>query len=58
MGTLLFGSLLVVGLVGLLLVPVPGTRALGSRLAKVGLLGALALVAVYVLVSLLTLPLG
>jgi hypothetical protein len=56
MGTLLFSLLLAVGVVGLLLLPVPSARPIGSRLAKVGLLGALVLAAVYILVSLVTLP--
>ncbi len=52
----MFVLLLALGLVGLLLLPVPRTRAVGSRLTKVGLLGALALLMLFVLVSLVTLP--
>jgi uncharacterized membrane protein YebE (DUF533 family) len=55
-GTLLFVLLLAVGAVGLLLLPVPRTRAVGSRLTKIGLLGALGLLALFVLVSVVTLP--
>jgi uncharacterized membrane protein YebE (DUF533 family) len=55
-GTLLFVLLLAVGSVGLLLLPVSRTRAVGSQLTKIGLLGALGLLALFVLVSVVTLP--
>ena len=55
-GTLAFGMLLAVGLVGLLLRAVPRTHALGSCLTRVGLLGALGLLTLFVLLSLVTLP--
>lgn len=55
-GTLLFVLLLGLGAFGLLLIPAARTRAAGRRLTKVGFLGALGLVGLFVLISVLTLP--
>ena len=54
-GTLLLVLLLGLGVCGLVLLPAR-TRASGRRLARVGFLGALGLVVMFVLIRVLTLP--
>ena len=55
-GTLLFVMLLGVGVCGLLLLSSRRTGAAGRRLAQVGFVGALGLLALFILISVLTLP--